>query len=162
MGQQQSREERDQMALFSWARHVHMPPAPDTEAGAVVADYLHAIPNGGRRNAREAARLKRAGVLAGVSDAHLPLARAGFVGLWIELKPIVMKRPAGGGPIRPSYERKPEPTQRAWLDRMTSAGHLAVVCWGWEAARDTVWQYLQADATRAAEPRHERRIGGSP
>jgi len=148
------------MALFSWARSVHVPSACDVEAGAKVADYLHAIPNGGRRNAREAARLKRAGVLAGVSDIHLPLARAGFHGLWVELKPIVQKRPPGGGPVRATYERKPEPSQRTWLDRMTQAGHLAVVCWGWESARDTVWQYLNGQQT-AAQRRQDRRIGGT-
>ena len=32
---------------------------------------IYAIPNGGRRNAFEGARLKRQGVTAGVSDLHL-------------------------------------------------------------------------------------------
>lgn len=31
---------------------------------------IYAIPNGGRRNGREAARLKKQGVTAGVSDLH--------------------------------------------------------------------------------------------
>ena len=32
---------------------------------------IYAVPNGGKRNAREAARLKRQGVMAGVADLHL-------------------------------------------------------------------------------------------
>ncbi len=32
---------------------------------------IYAIPNGGKRNSREASRLKKQGVLSGVSDLHL-------------------------------------------------------------------------------------------
>lgn len=45
-----------------------------------------AIPNGGRRNMIEAVRLKKMGVLAGVSDLFIPEPSSKFHGLWIELK----------------------------------------------------------------------------
>mgnify|MGYP004433785991 CR=1 FL=1 len=39
-----------------------------------------------QRDARTAANLKRQGVKAGVPDLHLPVARGGYNGLYIELK----------------------------------------------------------------------------
>lgn len=47
---------------------------------------LHHIPNGGSRNKKEAVKLKRMGVLAGVADLHLPVAHAGYSSLYIEMK----------------------------------------------------------------------------
>lgn len=156
----QAREEKEQVALFNWARLVHPPVADDIEASTTVADYLFAIPNGGKRNKREAARMKAAGVLAGVSDIHLPIARGGFLGLWIELKAKTPRRPANGGPMRLTNEAKPTPAQLAWLDRMTRAGHFAAVVWGWEAARDTIWSYLHADLP--ADDRPDLQLGKRP
>ena len=47
---------------------------------------LYHIPNGGKRDAKTATILKRQGVKAGVPDLHLPVARGGYHGLYIELK----------------------------------------------------------------------------
>lgn len=47
---------------------------------------MFAIPNGGYRNAREAAKLKREGVLAGVSDLILAIPNKQFDALFIEMK----------------------------------------------------------------------------
>lgn len=67
-------ESAEQRAYFDWARY---------HAGAKVA---FAIPNGGRRNRIEAARMKGEGVTAGVLDVMLPRARGGAHGLWLEFK----------------------------------------------------------------------------
>jgi hypothetical protein len=121
-------EDDHQLALFRWARMHTMP------CGEKVGEYLYAIPNGGNRNPREGARLKAQGVKAGVSDIHLPIASRGFHGLWIELKaPKTGSAPAG----------KVQPSQLEWIEKMTKKGHLAVVCWGWQAAADTIKNYLQ-------------------
>jgi len=48
--------------------------------------YFFAIPNGGRRSLREAARLKKEGVMPGVSDAFLAIPKNNYAGLWIEFK----------------------------------------------------------------------------
>ena len=51
-----------------------------------IDQALIAIPNGGKRNPREAGRLKAQGVKAGVSDLLLPFSSQGAHGLWIEMK----------------------------------------------------------------------------
>ncbi|MBR2706275.1 MAG: VRR-NUC domain-containing protein [Mogibacterium sp.] len=71
-------EDTEQQAVIQWARM-----QSDRWPGLRL---LHHIPNGGNRNKREAAKLKRMGVLAGVPDLHLPVACAGYYGLYIEMK----------------------------------------------------------------------------
>jgi hypothetical protein len=51
-----------------------------------VAKLLHHSPNGGRRNAREAARFKAMGTRAGFPDLILLLARPPYNYLAVELK----------------------------------------------------------------------------
>lgn len=65
-----------QSKFFDWAR-LHP-----------IASRAYAIPNGGKRNRTEAARLKSEGVRAGVLDVHLPVPRGGCNGLWIEFKSL--------------------------------------------------------------------------
>lgn len=50
------------------------------------AGLLHHSPNGGKRNAIEAAKFKAMGVRAGFPDLILCIARQGYHGLFIELK----------------------------------------------------------------------------
>lgn len=73
-----SNEDSEQETVIKWARicSIRWP-----ELG-----LLHHIPNGGSRHAKEAVKLKRMGVLAGVPDLHLPVANAGFYTLYIEMK----------------------------------------------------------------------------
>ena len=71
-------EETEQETVIQWVR-ICSGKWPELK-------LLHHIPNGGRRNAKEAAKLKRMGVLAGVSDLHLPVARGGYHSLYIEMK----------------------------------------------------------------------------
>src|SRR5271157_2112047 len=78
-------EDDEAAALIRW-RGLYAKRYP--ELGLLIA-----IPNGGYRNAREAARLKMMGVRAGVSDYFLPCLNRGGpwplktkYGFWIELK----------------------------------------------------------------------------
>lgn len=48
--------------------------------------YILAIPNGGHRDIRVAAKLKAEGVRRGIPDLFLAVASRGYHGLWIELK----------------------------------------------------------------------------
>lgn len=118
-------EDDHQAALFDWAeKSLGLHPE--------LIGLMH-VPNGGRRNAREGARLKQQGVRAGYPDLVLDVARAGYHGLRIELKAT-----------RADLGRKPQvsPAQRDWLERLTEHGYRAVVCEGWESARDEILQYL--------------------
>ncbi len=80
---------------------------------------IYAIPNGGKRSTAAAARLKAEGVLAGVSDLHVPAWN-----LWIE-----MKREKGG---------KVSPMQRQWGDYVESIGHVFIIGNGFEDARKKI------------------------
>lgn len=114
-------EAQEQRTLFEWA--------------AVMAQrypvlrLMHHIPNGGGRNPAEARNLRAQGVRPGVPDIFLPCARGGRHGLYIELK-----RQRGG---RVSAE------QREMLEALRREGYAAVVCEGWEAARDAILEYLE-------------------
>ena len=44
---------------------------------------IYAIPNGGQRNVIVASKMKAEGVLSGVPDLHIPIAKKGYNGLYI-------------------------------------------------------------------------------
>lgn len=88
---------------------------------------MFAVPNGGRRNAKEAYFLKLSGVKAGVPDMMFPAARHGYHGMFIELK---------------VGRNKPTPAQERWLHELNAAGYLARVCWGREQAIELIDWYF--------------------
>ncbi len=113
-------EEIEQTCFFRWAA---------MESGAhPELKLLHAIPNGGKRSKSEAGRMKAAGVKAGVPDMCLPVAREGCHGLYIELK-----RRDGG---------RVSPEQASWMEALARQGYKAVLCHGWDAAREEIQRYL--------------------
>lgn len=116
-------EAQEQTALFQWAEYA--------AAKWPELRRMHHIPNGGSRNAIEAARLKAQGVRAGIPDIFLPCPRNGFHGLYIELK-----RKKGG---RVSAE------QRKMIDFLRGQGFRAEVCDGWEAAKNVIVEYMHED-----------------
>lgn len=69
-------EHRLQCGCVRWYRMQHQDIGP----------MLFAVPNGGRRDKVSGARLKAEGVVAGVSDLILLVARHGYHGLLIEMK----------------------------------------------------------------------------
>ena len=122
----------------------------DTEAGAQEALFqwtqyqqgkypelklLYHIPNGGKRDAKTAIALKRQGVKAGVPDLHLPVARGGYHGLYIELK---------------VGKNKATELQKEWIADLTQQGYLAVVCYGWQEAAEQLVNYLELTTAKAA------------
>jgi len=121
-------EHRNQVWLFQWVA-ANLRKYPDLEC-------LYAIPNGGQRNKAVAAKLKAEGVKSGVSDLHLPVARGGFCGLWIELK------------IEPN---KPTKAQIQWLESMRAQGHDVDACYGWNESRQRIEDYLKLPRTKLGE-----------
>lgn len=112
-------EEEEQAWLFSWAQ-VNMFRFPELE-------LMHHIPNGGKRSKSEAARFKRTGVKAGVSDIFLPVARGGYHGLYIELKAL-------DGKLSAEQER--------FITAVKEQGYFAVVAYGGEEAARMIERYL--------------------
>ncbi len=109
-------EDDNQEAFFKWADYV-----PELR-------WMHAIPNGGKRNPREAARLKRQGTKSGVWDIFLPMARHGYHGLYIEMK-------AG--------KNKLTDNQKEFGKFVSGEGYCCVVCWSWINAKKEVMKYLK-------------------
>ena len=113
-------EHVEQVQLFRWAAW---------QSGKYPElNLMHAIPNGGQRNSKTAADLKAEGVKAGVCDIFLPVSRCGKHGLYIE-----MKRIKGG---RLSLK------QKEFIAEVKAQGYAAVVCYGFEQARDVLLSYL--------------------
>ena len=71
-------EDAAQAEVIRWARM--------RQAAIPELELLYHVPNGGKRGKLEAVRLKRQGVKPGIPDLHLPIARGGYIGLWIEMK----------------------------------------------------------------------------
>lgn len=88
---------------------------------------LHAIPNGGSRDIREARNLKRQGVRSGVPDLCLPVSRGVYHGLYIEMK---------------VGRNKPSINQRTWISELRANGYAVSVCYGATEARQTIEKYL--------------------
>ena len=113
-------ESGHQEALFSWAAY---------RTGLMPElQFMYHVPNGGKRDKATAAVLKRQGVKAGVPDIMLPAARAGYHGLYIELK-----RQRGG---------RTSDHQSEWLDALSAQGYKAALCYGWQPAAQLIEQYL--------------------
>lgn len=122
-----------QEALFSWIGY-QLGRYPELK-------LAYHIPNGGKRDARTAANLKRQGVKAGVPDIHLPVARGGYHGLYIELK---------------VGKNKQTEKQKEWQRELAKQGYLSVVCYGWQEAAEQLVNYLELqtakDGFKAAAP----------
>lgn len=112
-------EESHQIALFIWAQQ-NMATYPELR-------WLFHCPNGGFRTKSEGAKLKAGGVKKGIPDIALPIKSGPCSGLWIELK---------------VGKNKLQPDQIEWVDKLRDEGFDVAVCYGWEAARDAIVNYL--------------------
>ena len=110
-------EHEEQASLITWA-FAFQRQIPELS-------MLFAIPNQG------AARLKNLqteGVMKGVPDLFLAVARGNWHGLFIELK-----RKKGG---KLSFE------QTQWLNELTIQGYCAQAAYGWDEAKGQILRYL--------------------
>lgn len=118
---QTASESVEQQALFRWAAFA---------AGKYPElRLLYHVPNEGKRSQWTGARMRSEGLKSGVPDLCLPVARSGYHGLYIELK-------AG--------KNKPTANQLAWLEALEAQGYKTAVCYGWEAAKTVIENYLKA------------------
>lgn len=91
------------------------------------------VPNGGRRNAREAARLKGLGVTAGVADIILLYNRNFYA--------LELKAPKG----------RPTEAQLAFRDAVSKAGGYSSIAWGLGGALASLetWGLIRPEARAA-------------
>ena len=106
-----------------------------SEVGQAYPVTYH-VPNGGQRNKKTAADLKRQGVKAGVSDLVVMEARGGLFGLYLELK------------ATPPRHAAIAPSQRDWLALAAERGYGAVLARGLEEARAVLREYMALPPTR--------------
>lgn len=112
-------EAEEQQAVIDWAKI--------NEIAHPELKWLHHIPNGGRRDKREAVKLKRQGVKSGVSDLHLPYPCNGYHGLYIEMK---------------SENGKLSKKQAEFLEDMARYGFKTAVCYNAGAAISQIIDYI--------------------
>ena len=86
---------------------------------------LFAVANGGRRDAREGARLKKQGVRAGVSDLILLVPRPQVLLLEVKVK---------GGKLSDA--------QKLWLTAAAELGHTTAVAYDFHAARAAIVNHI--------------------
>lgn len=101
--------------------------------------WMHAIPNGSKRDSREAMRLKSEGVKAGILDLHLPVARGGYHGAMLELKTPQGKCKA------PSVE------QAAYLKFLNEQGYATIVSNSFDELKTFLIDYLEGRLHRGAD-----------
>ena len=109
-------EHLEQVTLIAWYRRTYK------------NELLVAIPNGGKRHIKTALAMKQEGVSKGFPDLFLPVPNTQFHGLFIE-----MKRRKGG---------TVSPKQAEWCEYLNDAGYRAVICKGFEEAKEAIKCYL--------------------
>lgn len=114
-------EHQEQAALMAWAA-LAVRQCPELE-------LLFAVPNAGKRTPRQGTRMRQEGLKRGVPDLHLPVARNGAAGLWIE-----MKRGAA----------KPTAEQLRWHGLLRAQGHRVEICRSAQEGILLLREYLSA------------------
>lgn len=113
-------EAQEQAAVIEWWQYACR------QYGVPECSLLH-IANEGTGSAVRGRLQKRQGVRAGVADLFLSVPRGAFSGLWIEMK-------RKGGRVRPE--------QREFLSQMQTLGYEGAVCFGADAARAVIAEYM--------------------
>ena len=93
-----------------------------------LSKMLFSVPNGGKRNAKEAARLKAEGTVSGVSDLILLIPNKHHASLCIEMK-------CGDG--------KQTDNQKQWKHEAEEHGNKYVVCKSITEFIDAIKDYLE-------------------
>lgn len=97
------------------------------EASIPELQWLHAVPNGGARNAVTGARMKAEGTRKGIYDLFWPYPRGEFKGLYLEFK---------------TNKGRLTPEQKAFGEFVLLQGYLAKVVRSAEEAIEVLERYL--------------------
>lgn len=90
-------------------------------------EVIFAIPNGGKRNVVEAAKMKGEGVLAGVADLFIMSSKNGYNGLFVEMK-------FGRNNI--------SPLQKEFIQLARDKGYKVEVCYTFDEFTKTINNYF--------------------
>lgn len=163
-------EHGEQRALFGWAKMAEwygFAAAWDDNAyagddrhkdavGVPELHWLHAIPNGGLRDKKTAAKLKVEGVKRGISDVFLPLVMRGvaplgnviptlYSGLYVELKrQAEMVEGVRKAEIIGRRAGTTSDEQNDFVAYARAQGYAVSVCFGWRAAAMDIQKYVEA------------------
>lgn len=110
-------ESQLQQQCVKWFRAVH--PA--------YAGLMFSIPNEGRRTRANASRMKAQGIVAGVADLMLSVARGGFHALYIEMK---------------SEKGRQTENQVRFQNDVEKQGYKYVICRGFDEFTAEITKYL--------------------
>jgi hypothetical protein len=99
---------------------------------------IYHVPNGGHRHIKVAMDLKKQGVVAGIPDLVLTMARGGYFGLYIEFKAT----PPNDAPVSAEQHKR--------LAALNAQGYLAIVCRGHFDAMEQLRAYLRLSPTVVA------------
>lgn len=110
-------EDDEQRQLIQWCRT-----RPELQ-------FLFHIANENTAGIKWGVRNRQLGVKSGVPDLMLPIPAGGYHGLFVEMK---------------TRRGRVSDNQQRWIDALNTFGYRAVVCYGWEAARDEIESYLAA------------------
>ena len=121
-----------QCQIFEWAelKQVQLPELA----------LLNGSLNGIRLTIGNAVKAKRIGMKKGYPDLFLPVARGGYFGLYIELKPKWRG-------IKKRQRPKPTKEQVWWLQELAKQGYSCHHVNGYEAAISVIEQYLTMSPT---------------
>jgi VRR-NUC domain-containing protein len=117
-------EAQEQRTLIQWSKKVRI-----GLDGLFIYDFLVVGAAGGSRHFFEACNLKLSGIQKGIPDLFLAYPCGKYAGLWIELK-----RKNGKSTISKA--------QQEWLEKFTQVGYKCAVCYGFDAAREMITEYL--------------------
>ena len=112
-------EEEEQKTVISWCKI--------QESRWPELRWIHHIPNGGKRSKAEAVGFQAMGVLSGVPDLFLPVPRAWFHGLYLEMKAL---------------DGKVSKEQDEFLTAAGKQGYCCCACWGADAAIWLIERYM--------------------
>ena len=110
-----------------------MPSLTEHQIQCAVVDFcalkgipIFAIPNGGDRHVAVAVKLKKEGVKSGVPDLFIRLIRAGFGGMFLELK---------------RKDGKVSDVQKFWLNQLEEEGYRVKVAFSIDEAIKAIEEY---------------------
>lgn len=116
-------ETAEQAALIDWSWLV-------SYQGEKLGESITHVPNEGKRGYKAQSDFKKLGGSKGYPDLIVDIAAGGYHGLRIE-----MKAPKG-------FTSTVSKDQKEWIERLTKRGYLAVVCYGFEEAKQVIVDYL--------------------